>query len=174
MPSTTRYKRGDIVLISFPVYRQAHATRAVTRRMAHAHRVAPEAQRAFPPCLELRRQVVKVVHRRLPIHAKAEHQSLLHDLFVQEVVGLVQPDGHAERRFRPGNAGDVVEVGMRQEDRLDRQRVICRRLEKLIDLVARIDDDPFTCFLAADYEAVLEKRGRGPMLENHFNSVPQR
>ena len=49
-----------------------------------------------------------------------------------------------------------------------------RGLEKLVDLVARIDDDPLTSFLAADHEAVLEEGRRGPMLENHFNSVTQR
>ena len=114
-----------------------------------------------------------MIDRRLRIHAQAEHFSLLHDLFVEEIVGLVQPDRHAERRLRFRDAGDVIEVGVRQQDRLDGQLVLLRGVQQFVHLVARIDEDPFAGILAAEDEAVLEKGGRRPVLQDHFHRVPQ-
>ena len=48
----------------------------------------------------------------------------------------------------------------------------CRGVQQFVHLVARIDDDPFAGILAAEDEAVLEERGRGPMLQDHFHRVP--
>ena len=78
-----------------------------------------------------------MIDGRLRLDAQPEHLPLLDDLFVEKVVVLVQPDRHAERRLRPADAGDVIEVGVRQQDGLDRQAVAGRDLEQLLDLVAR-------------------------------------
>ena len=79
----------------------------------------------------------------------------------------MQTDGHAERLFRRADAGDVIDMGVRQQDVANRQLVLVDRREQLADFVARIDDDCLPGVLAADDEAVLEEGRYRACLENH-------
>ena len=99
--------------------------------------------------------VIELVDRRLRVDLEPERLSLLHDRLVQEVVVAVQHDRRAERFLRPADAGDVIEVGVRQQDVANREPVVSDRLEEQFDVVARVDDDAFPGVLAAQYEAVL-------------------
>jgi hypothetical protein len=56
---------------------------------------------------------------------------------------------------------------MGEEDHPDGQAMASGGFQQLIDLVARVDDDPFAGVLAADDKPVLEKRGRSPVLQDH-------
>ena len=72
----------------------------------------------------------------------------------------MQPDRHAERLLRGRDAGDVIEMGVGQQDVADREPVLLDRRQELVDLVAGVDDDALAGVLAADDESVLEERGR--------------
>ena len=75
--------------------------------------------------------------------------------------------GSAERLLRPGNAGDVIEMRVRQQDVRDVQARSVHRLDHLVDLVARIDDDRLARALAAKEVPVLVERRRGVRGEEH-------
>ena len=56
---------------------------------------------------------------------------------------------------------------MGQQDVANCQAMLLDGREQVIDLVARIDDDPLAGVLAANHIAVLEERPDRPGLENH-------
>ena len=60
--------------------------------------------------------LIEPIHRRLRLDLQAEHPPLLHDGLVQRKVGLMQDDRCAERPFRTADAGDVIEMGVGQQD----------------------------------------------------------
>jgi hypothetical protein len=82
-----------------------------------------------------------------------------------------EPDRYAERALRRGDAGDVVEMRVRQKDVRDGELVAADGVQQLIDLVARIDHDAFACVFTAEHETVLEEGLDGPTFENHRCSV---
>lgn len=129
-----------------------------------AHVVAAEPPRPLT--------FVEEVHGWLRIHAQTEHHSLLRDRFVQEIVRFVKADRRVERLLRPAHAGDVIEVRVREQDVPDREAALFHRLQQQLDLVARVDDDAFTRFLAAENEAVLGERGDRAHVENHRSIRP--
>ena len=65
--------------------------------------------------------LVEPIHRRLWLDLQAEHQPLLHDGLVQREIRFVQHDRCAERPLRTADAGDVIEMGVRQQDVRDAQ-----------------------------------------------------
>src|ERR1700730_18671885 len=67
-------------------------------------------------------------------------------------------DRRAQRPLRGGNAGDVVDVGMREQDVTDDQPVALRERQKRVHFVAGIDQDGLARLLAANDASVLEKR----------------
>ena len=54
----------------------------------------------------------------------------------------MQIDRHIQRIFRGGNAGDVIEVRVREQHVLDVQVEVADGPEQLVDLVAGIDETP--------------------------------
>ena len=98
-------------------------------------------------------------------------QPLLDDPFVEEVVVLVQPDRRVERLSGPADAGNVIQMCVRQQDVHDRQLVSPYRVEKLIDFVAGINDDAFAGVFATDDETVLQERLNRGLLEDHFSKT---
>ncbi len=67
-------------------------------------------------------------------------------------------DRRAQRALGGGDAGDVVDVRMREQDVTDDQPVALRERQKRVHLVAGIDQDGLARLLAAKDESVLEKR----------------
>ena len=83
------------------------------------------------------------------------------------VAGLVQADGDPQRRLRPPDAGDVVEVRVGQQDIAHLEPVRLHGVQQLVDLVTRIDHDRVAGLGAADDVAVLVEGVDGADLENH-------
>jgi threonine dehydratase len=134
---------------------QAHAARAVTRRVLDIDDVATEA--------EVRVRGIEVIDWRLRIDVDPEHAALLHHGFVQEEIRPMQPHGHLQCGLGAADSSDVIQVRVREEDRSDHEAARNDRVEELVDLVARIDDDGLGRFLARDNESILhERRHRGP------------
>ena len=147
------------LLLAFPAHGQAYASRTVSGRVQHADLVLPEAQRLLP--------LVEVVDRGLRLDAQSEHLSLLDDPLVEEVVGAVQPDRNGQGVFCRGDAGDMVQVSVGQQDADDRERVLRGRGKQLVDFVTGIDDHTLPCLVAADDESVLEKGLDRTPLDDH-------
>ena len=104
---------------------------------------------------------IEHVGRRQSLDAEPEHRALLHRALVQKEIVAVQIDRHAERTLGDPNAGHVIDVGVRQEDVPDRERVALGEGEQAGDFVAGIDQHGVTRLVAADDEAVLEERSDG-------------
>jgi PleD family two-component response regulator len=110
--------------------------------------------------------VEDIDRRRLP-DLESEQRTLLNGHVVQELVVAVQVDGNVERLFRSGDTGDVVDVGVRQQDGLDLDVEIANRAEQLVDLIARVDEDGLTRSFARHDKAVLVERCDGSDFKNH-------
>ena len=107
------------------------------------------------------------IDRRQRVDRQAVHGSNLGRPLVQEEVGTVQSDWHTEFRFRPTHAGDVIDVSVRQQDVFDREAVLDRQVNELIDLITWIDDDALAARLAAQHITVLVEGRNGPRLDDH-------
>jgi CheY-like chemotaxis protein len=66
-------------------------------------------------------------------------------------------DGDSQRPLRGGDAGDVVDVRVREKNVTNRQRAALGERQKLVHFVAGIDENRLARFLAAKDEPVLEK-----------------
>ena len=150
-------------LFSVAAHRETDTARTVPGRVIDPGAVLAEAPRPLP--------VVEEVHLRLRFDLQPEHLSLLHDRFVEEVVVPVQPDRHAQRLLRRADAGDVIEVRVRQEDVADVQHVLLRRLQEERRLVSGVDDDAFARLLAAKDVPVFEEGLHRAGFENHREPV---
>ena len=72
----------------------------------------PRAVAAKPPRTGT---VVKEIDVGLRLGVDAQHLSLLCDCLVEEEVSLVETNRRAQRLFGRANAGDVIDVGVRQQ-----------------------------------------------------------
>jgi hypothetical protein len=70
--------------------------------------------------------------------------------------------------LRLRDAGDMVQMGVCEQDVANRQPVLLDGGEQQIDLVAGIDDDPLVRLFAAQNEAVLEEGSGGVDFDNHW------
>jgi hypothetical protein len=77
----------------------------------------------------------------------------LHGVIQGEII-VVHHDRRAGVLMEPGNAADMIDVGVSTDDRLDRELVAAQKAEDAFDFVARINDDSFPCFGIADDGAV--------------------
>jgi hypothetical protein len=118
-------------------------------------------------------RLIEKVDRRLGLDRKAERPALLHDRFVQEVVGLVQAHRHAEHLLRAFDAGNVIQVRVGQQDVAGLQLVPGDRLQQRLDFVAGIDQHAFPCLFAADDVAVLVERRDGARFQDHREPSPR-
>ena len=77
----------------------------------------------------------------------------------------MEVDRDAERPLCRGHAGDVINMRMRQQDGLDRQRFLLGKREQPRDFVARIDQHGLLRARTSHHEAVLEERTDGLRLD---------
>src|SRR5205823_10298731 len=80
---------------------------------------------------------------------------------VNEQMGAVKVDGHAERALCGADSGDVIDVRGREQDVPDLERVLLDEGEQAGHFVSRIDQDRLAGLAARHDEAVLEERRRG-------------
>ncbi len=137
---------------------EADAARTMAWRVVHLNLVAAELNR---------RHVIEGVHLRLRLHGDAEHRSLLDYSVVQEQVFGVQTDGNVEGFLRRCDAGDVIDMRVRQQDMLHLEVEGADSRNELVHFVARVDHDCLVRALAADNEAVLHEWRNRANLENH-------
>ena len=100
---------------------------------------------------------------------QAEHLPMLDHALVEKQIVAMQIDRDPERAFRGRDAGDVIDVCVRQQDMADRQRFAVGKREQLAHGVAGIDQDRFARALAADDEAVLHERTAGFDVDYHVD-----
>jgi CheY-like chemotaxis protein len=110
---------------------------------------------------------VEHVDRGRRRYGKTEHGALLHGVLIQEQIGLVEIDRHTERRLRRRHTGDVIHVGMGQENAANSQPSLGGKTQQLLDLVARIDQRRLARFFATQNETVLEEGANGARLDYH-------
>ena len=80
-------------------------------------------------------------------------------------------DRRTDRLLRSGDAGDVIDVRVREQDVPNHERVPFGERDQPVDFVARIDQDGFARLLAADNEAILEERADGLALNYHVAMI---
>ena len=114
---------------------------------------APAPEREFIAGL-----VEAIDRRRRRVDAKAEHLAHGDGLLVEEEIVAVETDRHVEGGLRRGDTGDVIDVRMGQQNPADVDRALGGETQETVDLVARIDDDPFTRLGTRHHEAILEER----------------
>lgn len=108
--------------------------------------------------------------RRLP-DVDAEHHSLLDGPLVEKQVVAMQVHGRGERFRGRRDAGDMVDVGVCEQDVAHLQGVRRNRRQQLFDLVSRIDEDRLARAGAPDDESVLHERRNGTDFEDHTGMV---
>ena len=136
---------------------QAHPARAVTGRVVRRRHTVAEADR-----LAWR---IEVVDRRLRLDRQAEHLAHLDHPFVKEQIVAVEVDRHAERPLRGADAGDVVDVGMRQQNPANGEPLLAGDVEQRGHLVPWIDQHRFAGVGTRNHEPVLEERLDGAALD---------
>src|ERR1700681_4455264 len=122
--------------------------RVVGSRLARAERDDPTRR-------------VELVDGWLWFHSNAEHGAELDRTLVQKQVVAMKIHRHVPGALRGCDAGDVVDMGVREEDEADGQRLAPGEREQARDLVARIDQHGLARVLADDHETVLEKGADG-------------
>ena len=90
----------------------------------------------------------------------------VHDFDLSQVV-LVVEDGSSGELLEAVGAGDVVDVGVGDEDLLDCEVVFGKEGEDAGDVVAGVDDDGFAGVLVAEDGAVALERADGDGFEDH-------
>src|SRR6266851_678125 len=87
--------------------------------------------------------------------------------FDQGQVVLVVEDGGAGELFEAVSAGDVVDVGVGDDDLLDGEVVLGEEGEDAGDVVAGVDDDGFAGGFIAEDGAVALEEAYGEGFEDH-------
>ena len=131
------------------LHHEAHATGTVTGCVIRLRREIAKAD-DFAGCIE-------VIDGRLRLDAQAKHAALFDGLFVQEQIVAMERDRHVEHSFGASDAGDVVDVGMGQQNLAERDLLSCRELQQAVDFVAGIDEHAVPRARARDHESVLEE-----------------
>lgn len=83
---------------------------------------------------------------------------MLDGVVVQEQIVAMKKHRHVERTLCRGNAGNVIDVGVGQQNFRERDAFARGKFEQAIDFVARIDQDALSCARTRDDESVLEER----------------
>ena len=114
---------------------------------------------------------VETIDRRRLLDLQAEHPRVKGRLVVQRQIVAMEVNGNAKRAFRLADAGDMIEVGVRQQDRGQCDPFASRKLEQRLDLVARINEHAFPRPGAGHDKAVLEQRAYGLRLDYDHNVI---
>lgn len=104
------------------------------------------------------RSVIAVDGRKVRINLEAEEHALFDGLLVEKEIVAVQMNRGTKRTLGYADAGHMVDVRMRQQNVRDRDVLTRDELEKSVDLVAGIDEQPLTRSRACHDEAVLVER----------------
>ena len=110
---------------------------------------------------------VEHIDRRLGLDRQAKHRPRLDGALVEKQIVPMQVDGRAEESLRGRHAGDVIDVGVGQQNVPDRQRVAPGERQQACHLVAGINEHGVPGLFTADHEAVLEEWADGLTLNYH-------
>jgi PleD family two-component response regulator len=102
---------------------------------------------------------------------KAEHRRLLDGAVVEEQIIPMEMDRNAERPFRRGDAGDVIDVRVSQENAADSERLAFGKRQQIGHFVSRIDQHRVARISTANDESILEKRRDGSILDYDRHAV---
>ena len=136
---------------------QAHSTGAVAWRVMRRRQAVSERDRLAG--------LVKTIDGRLRLDAQSEHPPHLDRLIVEKQIISMQVDGNAQRPFGGRHSGYVIDVGVSEQDVLDRELAIGGNCEQRVDFVSRIDQHGVVRRRAPHHEAVLEERTHRPRLD---------
>jgi CheY-like chemotaxis protein len=145
---------------------------AARRTNLQANAARAMARRVMRPCVELTERNhlsrrVEHVDRRLRLDVEAEHPARLHGVVVQEQVVTVEIDGNVEGALRRADAGDVIDVCVREQDVPHCQPFARDERDELLHFVAGIDEDRLSRGFARDDEAVFHEWAGGTALDYH-------
>lgn len=110
---------------------------------------------------------VEMIDGWLMLDIESEHPSLFDHTRVQELVVAMEPDVHAKTRFGLADTGDVIEVSVRQQDLRHADSFAFGGVQKIGDLVARVDEDSCARLRACDEVTVLVERRNGGSSDQH-------
>ena len=79
-------------------------------------------------------------------------------VFVQKQILTVQRYRHLEGTLGAGDAGDVVHVGVGQQNLLERDLLLSREREQSVNFVTGVDQHTLARSRTGDHESVLEER----------------
>jgi hypothetical protein len=85
----------------------------------------------------------------------------------QRQIAFIQVDGRAGQPLQPECAANVVDMGMGDEDLLNRQALIRKPLVDAADVISGINDDGLAGLLVAQDGAVALQGSDGKRLKNH-------
>lgn len=108
---------------------------------------------------------VKRVDRWKAIHRQPEHPALLRRVIVEDQIVPVEVDRNAQGTLGRGDARDVINVRMRQEDPPDDNLLPRRPAEQQLHLVARVDERTLARARTGHDESVLEERANRARLD---------
>ena len=97
----------------------------------------------------------------------AQPASLHFEIVVQFLILRVHMDRRAGQRFELGRAADVIDVGVRNDDRLDLELAAVEDLDDRSNVVTGIDDNRLAGSLVAKNGAVALEHANADDLVNH-------
>jgi CheY-like chemotaxis protein len=114
---------------------------------------------------------IEVIDWWLRFDGQTKETSILDGLFVKGQVVVVERHRHPERALGGGHAGDVIDVGVGQQDRGEPNLFTRRELEQAGDFIARIDQYAVTRSRAGDDKTVFEEWADGLRLDYDHNVI---
>jgi CheY-like chemotaxis protein len=103
-------------------------------------------------------RLVEVVDWRRLFDLQSKQHSVPDRVLVEEHIIAMEADRPIERTFCRSHAGDVVDVGVRQQDMGQRDVLAGRKLEQRVHFIAGIDQHAFARARTRHHESVLEER----------------
>jgi len=135
---------------SLPADLQADPARAMSRRVVRPRFAVTERN-------DLPRRVEGIDGRqRIDMHT--EHRSLLRSRLVQKQILAMEVHRRAEGALGHTDAGDMIDVRMRQQNVPDGQGFRFGKRQQAGHFITGIDDDRLARLIAGDDEAVFEER----------------
>jgi hypothetical protein len=92
-------------------------------------------------------------------------------MVVQFLIACVHVDGGAGDGLQFCRAADVVDVGVRDHNRLHLQGMAGEDRQDLVDVIARVDNDGFVRLLVAENRAVALQHAHGNDFVNHSSNI---
>ena len=98
-----------------------------------------------------------MINGRLRLDVETEQPSMLDGVLVQEQIIAMQADRYVEHTFGARHAGDMVHVGVGQQNPRQRDLLSRCELEQAVDFVAWIDEHALPRSGAGDDKSVFEE-----------------